>query len=249
MKRCNAMIKVGCLFVLCMGKLCGDVGSEFVQAGREANELTTSEYLSLVAPFLPSNPHILEAGAHGGEDTVLLARAWPNGHVFAFEPVKSFFQMILNNLKAKKISNVSAFPIGLFSTSGNRTFYYSQSCGGASSFLPAGEVPDVHYNDKEMTLPCQNLDEWAAEHGVDHIDFMWLDMEGTEHYVLSSAPKILKTTKVILTELNFRSFRVGHTLYDTLKPFLESEGFTLHRIWGSATWQGTGMFVRTELLN
>ncbi len=232
-----------------VSRLFGDVGDEFIETGKGLNELTTAEYLAIIAPLLPPDPYILEAGAHSGEDTILIAQKWPTGRIFAFEPVPHFFERIIQNLESKHISNVDAFPIGLFSTSGDRTFYYSQNCGGASSYLPDGKLPETNYNDIKLTLPCVNLDDWALKQGIDHIDFMWLDMEGAEYYVLSTAPEILKTTKVIITELNFRSFREGTTLYETLKPFLESMGFTLHLVWGSATWQGTGLFVKTELLN
>ena len=233
---------------LCLGNVWGDAGSEFIANGKGPNELQTPEYISIVEPFLPLNPYILEAGAHSGEDTAIFAEKWPQGQVFAFEPVPHFFQLVLKHLKSKNISNVTAFPFGLFSSTGDRAFYYSQSCGGASSYLPDGKLKDIDYNDTQMTLPCMTLDDWALKHGIDHIDFMWLDMEGAEYHMLSASSEILKTVKVILTELNFRSFREGHTLYDTLKPFLEAQGFTLHMIWGSPYWQGTGLFIRTELI-
>lgn len=236
-------------FFTCLQSLFADIGDEFVANGRGANELTTPEYISIVARFLPSNPYILEAGAHSGEDTVLFAGAWPEGHIFAFEPVPLFYNRILNALNSRAITNVRTFPIGLFSCTGKQIFYYSQNCGGASSFLPEGSVRETNYNDVQMTLPCMTLDDWATSEGVDHIDFMWLDMEGAEYHMLSASSKILDTTKVILTELSFRNFREGQTLYNTIKPFLESHGFTLYKIWGSATWQATGLFVKNELLD
>lgn len=234
--------------LLSLETLSADLGEEFVAKGRGANELTTPEYISIAAPFLPSNPYVLEAGAHSGEDTILFAQAWPQGQIFAFEPVPLFYERLLAAIKSRNISNVHTFPIGLFSSTGEQTFYYSQNCGGASSFLPEGSMEETDYNDVQMTLPCMTLDDWAATNGIDHIDFMWLDMEGAEYYMLNASSKILDTTKVILTELSFRNFREGHTLYSTLKPFLESRGFTLHMIWGSATWQATGLFIKNELL-
>lgn len=236
-------------FLICSQILFADIGDEFVAKGKGPNELTTPEYISIVSQFLPSNPYVLEAGAHSGEDTVLFAKAWPKGQIFAFEPVPRFFKCMKKTLRSNRITNVRAFPFGLFSSTGKQTFYYSQNCGGASSFLPEGKVPETNYRDIEMTLPCMTLDDWAEKYKVDHIDFMWLDMEGAEYYMLSASPKILETTKVILTEISFRSFREGHTLYNTLKPFLEENGFTLHMIWGSADWQATGLFIKTDLLN
>lgn len=69
-------------------------------------------------------------------------------------------------------------------------------------------------------------------------------MEGAEYYVLSSATKILSSVKVILTEINFREFRQGSTQYSLLKEYLESQGFELKKIWGSPTWQATGLFIK-----
>ena len=199
------------IFLACQGFT--DIGSDFIESGKGPNELTTPEYISIIAPFLPDNPYVLEAGAHSGEDTVLFARKWPHGLIFAFEPVPRFYQNIIKNLRDHKIANVRAFPIGLFSSTGDHTFYYSQNCGGASSFLPEGNMPETNYNDVQMTLPCMTLDDWASFYSVDHIDFMWLDMEGAEYYMLSASPKILQTTKVILSEINFKSFRYVKTLF------------------------------------
>lgn len=232
--------------ILSLSTLCADVGTEFIKNGKGPNELSTLEYLSIVASFLPSDPYILEAGAHSGEDTVRFAEAWPKGRIFAFEPVPLFFERLSTVIHSKNISNVQTFPFGLFSSTGAHPFYYSQNCGGASSYLPAGKIAEINYGDIQMTLPCMTLDDWADKYGIDHIDFMWLDMEGAEYHMLKTSPKILETTKVILTELNFKSFREDHTLYDTLKPFLESQGFTLHMIWGSASWQATGLFIKLE---
>ncbi len=231
-------------FLLCglLTAAYADVGNDFVNKIDCPGELKTEEYLELVAPYLPSNPYILEAGAHSGEDTIIIAKRWPKGPVFAFEPVPKFYDNLKNNLKSYKIHNVIAYPYGLFTTTGNHTFYYSQKCGGASSFLPDNGV--VNYEDIIINLPCKNLDEWAQENCISHIDFMWLDMEGAEYYVLSSAPKILSSVKVILTEINFREFRQGSTQYTLLKEYLENQGFELKKIWGSPTWQATGLFIK-----
>jgi len=239
-------MKIRILFIMLTGTLFSDIGSDFVKNGGGALELRTHQYINLVIPFLPENPNILEAGARYGLDTVRFARNWPKGHIFAFEPVKVFYDRMINSVQRGKFTNVSTFNFGLFSKTGLQSFYYAEKCGGASSFLPDNGVCD--YGDKMMILPCRRADEWAAEHNVTRIDFMWLDMEGAEIYMLKAAKNLLATTKVILTEINFREFRTGSTTFDELKSYLESQGFTLHKIWGSATWQATGMFVKSDLL-
>ena len=57
--------------------------------GTEYEGVTYNEWniLNLVKKFLPNNPNILEAGAHCGEDTVVMCEVWPNANIFSFEPL------------------------------------------------------------------------------------------------------------------------------------------------------------------
>lgn len=215
----------------------------WVVDGRDGDEL------QLVKPFLPKKPVILEAGACGGEDTVNFPKIWPRCVVHAFEPVPPFF----NNLKKHTVTlqNVHIYPFGLFAKTGSYTFYLCQgkTPGGASSLFPSANLPECPYDERPTTIFCKNLDEWAQENQVDHIDYLWLDMEGAEFSVLSAAPVILKTVRAISCELNFKKFRVDMPQFEDLYNFLTQNGFALYKIWGSPTWQAIGVFIRSELLN
>lgn len=70
-----------------------------------------------------------------------------------------------------------------------------------------------------------NLDEWAVQNNVDHIDFMWLDMQGAEMKMLQGAPQILKNVSVIYTEVNFYEVYAGCPTYPEYRAWLESQGF------------------------
>lgn len=92
--------------------------------------------LKLVESFLPQNPVILEAGAHCGEDTKVLAKKWPEGTVYAFEPCPDYFDIL--SLTTAHIKNIHIFPYALFSSTGRHQFYMSKTCDGASSLFKAG---------------------------------------------------------------------------------------------------------------
>jgi len=233
-------VAISCFFVIDIVQ--AKYPESFVEDGIIVNELKTEEYLDIIELFLPQNPTILEAGCHEGQDTILLGKAWPLGHVYAFEPVKKFVGFTLDELKKHKVSNVTVFPFALSATSGEQKFYYNNQVGAASSLLESSG------QDTLMTVNSVNLDEWARDNRVNYIDFMWLDMEGSELSVLRSAPAILKTVKVIITEVNFKEFRKGTTQYRDLYNFLTENGFKLFKIWGSPVWQGTALFIRKELL-
>lgn len=222
----------------------------FVEDGIIIKDLTTEESLELVKPFLPENPFILEAGCHGGQDTILLGNMWPRGHVFAFEPVLKFVGFTKFELKKHKVPNASVFPFALAETTGNQPFYYSKHIGAASSLLKSNDAMDslCNYQDIKITVNSINIDDWAKRYRVDHIDFMWLDIEGSEYYVLKAAPNILKTVTAIITEINFREFRVGSTQYKQLYDFLIENDFKLLKIWGNPTWQANALFVRNSCI-
>jgi hypothetical protein len=96
-------------------------------------------------------------------------------------------------------------------------------------------------------VSCVILDDWCKKNNVDHIDFMWLDLEGLELQILQSSPLILNTVKVIYTETNFYEFRKNMTQYGALKEFLNSSGFRLLSHWYAQAHQGNAIFVRKEI--
>jgi len=196
-----------------------------------------------IASFLPENPIILEAGGHYGEDTERLSLKWPKGLIYTFEPNPEAYTRL--EAIGKYYNNIKTFPFGIFSHTGYYTFNLNPLTDGSSSLFNDNKVPGVTwYQDTPITVFCKNLDEWAEENGVTHIDYMWLDMEGAEYLTLLHAPKILDTVSVISTEVNFREFRKGMAQFSDIAPFLISKGFTLYKIWGNLDWQGTAIFIR-----
>lgn len=202
--------------------------------------------LDLVRPFLPQNPVILEAGGHYGEDTVIMCERWPQSTIYSFEPCPDYFAKL--EKAVANLPNVHVYPYGLFTTTGYYTFNVSRNLDGASSFLKDNNLPVINYNDYQISVFCKNLDEWADENGINYIDYMWLDIEGAELYVLMSAPQILETVRAISCELNYKEFRQDMPHFEKVNNYLNSQGFTLYKIWGSENWQATGVYIRSSLL-
>lgn len=213
--------------------------------------------LELVTPFLPENPNILDAGAHYGYDTRVMANQWPKGQIFAFEPCPFSFSKLEQNILGFK--NIRIFPLALFSQNEFRTFYIAVGDGQASSLFHGNHL---FPNDRDVPIrvSCIKLDEWAQANQVDHIDYMWLDMEGAELEMFKGSSQILKTVRAISLELSFIEARTGVSLFPEILAFLEKSGFTLYRIFlltGGTCPKGyevtrfpqaTGIFIRTELL-
>jgi len=210
--------------------------------------------LDLIAKYLPDNPVVFEAGGHYGEDTVRLSRKWPNGRVVSFEPNPYAFKKLSEATSG--LTNVDGYQLAANDYNGMATFYVCFGTNGdnpvfdgASSLLEPSEWMKVHYQGPVIEAPCVILDDWCHDNDVDHIDFMWLDMEGIELQVLQSSPETLKNVRVIYTGTNFMEFRKGMTQFDALKEHLESAGFRLLSHWYAEGFQSDAIFVKKELFD
>jgi len=73
---------------------------------------------------------------------------------------------------------------------------------------------------------------------------MWLDMQGYELNALKACSAILKTVKVILTEVEFVEAYEGQYLFVEVKQWLEQQGFTMIARTAYPHWFADALFVR-----
>jgi len=185
--------------------------------------------LLFVKQFLPENPVILEAGGHHGEDTNRMKRLWPQATMHVFEPLPSSFEKLVKN--TQHLSCVTCYPYALSYYVGKAPFYFNPKNDGASSIGAPVFFNEQEFEKDPLEVPCTTLNVWSGENGISKIDFMWLDMEGHELYMLQQATNILDSVKAIYTEFSFVPIRSETGLYVDLKAFLESKGFReVHRL-------------------
>lgn len=226
--------RAGLFFILCASNIQGALG-----------------ILDYIKPYLPEDPIILEAGAFDGHDSVRMANFWPKGQIHAFEPIPELY---------KKLTNISIFrptiqfyPVALGDKFGTMPMYlsaYDTAPGvvsASSSLLPPKDhlihAPEVLFN-KVIDVPVTTIDLWAQQHGIDHVDFLWLDMQGYEQFAIMAAPKILSTVRVILTEVEFVEAYKGQYLFEDIKLFLEDHGFKFIGLVSNYGWCGDALFIR-----
>jgi FkbM family methyltransferase len=201
---------------------------------------------ALLKKILPANPIIIEAGAQFGEDTQWMSAFWPQGTIYAFEPSPVSFPSVQD--VAANNNNVFAQQLALSNIKGEFAFYLA---GGASSLLKPTESfnNDYFHSDLEhpIIVPVTTLDEWAYDHNISTIDFMWLDMEGNELNALQGALNSLKNVKLIYTEVNLQRFWENCVMYDELTAWMNEHGFI--EIWSDIQphWHGNVLFMNTNL--
>jgi FkbM family methyltransferase len=222
------------------------VPTAVLRAKRRISGLVT--FRDQVARYLPQAPVILEAGANDGTDTLELSLSWPLGQVYAIEPIPESFSALVSRTRFR--SNVHWSQVALADRTELRQMFVSDNSGQSSSLMkPAAHkaaFPGIQFPTTTSVL-AQSLEEWAAQNSVDHIDLMWLDMQGYEPPVLMSSERLLRTVRVIRTEVNLQELYEGCILYGPYRQFLEDQGFVVlleqlrGSVWGDVTFVRRGL--------
>jgi FkbM family methyltransferase len=211
---------------------------------RKGIPASVTELYHRIKKYLPSDPVIIEAGAHMGFDTYGLARIWPKATIHAFEPVPSVYDSLVARLNGLK--NAKTYNVALGKENGTVEMYVSGGDSTASSSILKPTVhlemfPSVTFSSK-ATVPLRTLRDWAKEEKVPRIDLLWLDMQGYEVYALEGAGDILNNVSVIYTELCRSELYSGLVTQEEYIKFLESLSFELIELSGNGE-VSEGIFV------
>ncbi len=230
--------------------------------------ITSKEHLlSLIKQQIPSCNVIAEAGASNGHDTVMLASHFQKAKIFSFEPVAESFGVLQKRIVP--FSNVTIFNCALGNITGQTIMYLSRipnkekGLGRSSSSLLQPYQHDKYSKsgkvfDEIKTVPIITLDDWGKQYGIDAIDFIWLDTQGTELQILKAAPLLLSKLQAIYLEVEFVEAYKGQNLFNETKMFLEKNGFVWHAADFSKQeagklvyekedrWFGNALFIRSH---
>ncbi|MBS1986341.1 FkbM family methyltransferase [Candidatus Dependentiae bacterium] len=195
--------------------------------------ITKKELLPLIKQYLPDDPIIVEAGCFDGGDTLQLSAFWPQATIHAFEPVPEIFSMLTHNTHHNPA--IMRHNCALAAHTGTAQLHLSSRPTAPDEPFRAGSLlapkerltwSNVTYP-KTITVDTITLDRWAEQQQLDHIDFLWLDVQGFALPILQAAPQILKTLRVLYVEVEFIEAYEGQHQYHAVRTWLESQGFTM----------------------
>jgi FkbM family methyltransferase len=199
------------------------------------------EFLRL---FRPDEPLVIcDIGACEGEDSVRYARRFPRARVFAFEPLPANQALILANLARYAVPHATLVPLALSDRAGEATFHVSSgrppelysgenwNYGNKSSSLlaPARGAPMHGWIEfkEAITVPTGTLDDFCAQRGVDHVDFIQMDVQGAEQLVLAGATTMLPRITAIWLEVSAQELYRGQALDSDIRRLMQRHGFRL----------------------
>lgn len=197
---------------------------------------------------------IFDIGSCHCLESVEFAKKYKNSRIFAFEANPESYQVCLNN--SKDYPSIEVINQAVNDYDGSCKFYpmdkkrtvttWEDGNQGASSLYRANGAYDhiEKYVQYEIEVPCTRIDTFCEKNNIDHIDIVWMDLQGAELKALKSMGKILDTVQIIHTELEINPMYDGQCLFSDVNDFLTNNGFDLE--WGDTNVQfGTDfIFVR-----
>ena len=149
-------------------------------------------------PIAGGSPVIVDVGGHYGIFTKFAATTYPAGRVFYIEPHPENFQIAEKNLVG--LANVTMIQ-GAITYEENvvlHPFVFGRNTGG-SQVLPAGTVP--FGNDTAHAAPIHvqgfGLEHLCKFYGLDRIDLLKLDCEGSEYSILAKCSCLDRVSEIV----------------------------------------------------
>lgn len=163
---------------------------------------------------------VLDVGAHNGEWVSLMRMHQPEHSYHSFEPDPLSFEQMRVNLE-KMFGNhgivLNNKAVGL---ENGTTTLYTHILGAANASLVQRDLSYLGTeSDIEQTVEVVRIDTYCEQNGIEAIDFLKIDVEGTEMNVILSALSMIIQRRVKFIQFEYGSCNVDSRTF--LKDFYQ----------------------------
>jgi FkbM family methyltransferase len=193
----------------------------------------------------------LDVGARNG--VIELAELAPFVDAYGFEPNAREFAKLesgetgtsLIGIPPPPYHSLRHIPYALGERDGRATLYVTRATGAAGLREPdLDRLREIVWKAKRFRrnlgddyfevvateeVDVRMLKSFAADVGLESVDYLKVDVEGTEYEVLEGAGDLLGRTGVVRVEVCFIPFRIGQRLFSDVDLLLRGYGFDLLR--------------------
>jgi FkbM family methyltransferase len=205
-----------------------------------------------IEAFMPGTEvrTIFDIGANTGATVARYREAFPDAEIWAFEPVNATYQALVDT--TSQLDGIHTFNVAL----GARN--------GQGSITAVGTSLQNMLVDTDSPGPVQPVDIVAGDsfcqaHGVDRIDLLKIDTEGSDLDVLTGFHTMLGTgcIDLVYVEAGMHARNTKHVPLERFKGYLEPIGFAVFRLYNLAAERRRGphlrradvLFVSPHLIN
>ena len=202
--------------------------------------------------------HVLDGGANVGQTAGRYRALFPGATIHSFEPFPESYEALVRAYAGD--DKVRAHRLALADSAGFRTFH-TNSDSVTNSLLPADPGAEKILGTGmiaprgSVEVEATTLDAFCAEHGIDALPILKMDVQGGEGLVLSGSGRMLSAgaIDVIYTEVNFAPMYEGQSDFHALCAALARYRYELYWLYdlnrgrdGLIAW-GDAIFVGPAL--
>lgn len=170
----------------------------------------------------------LDIGANEGLYSIFASRkVGESGEVWAFEPSPREFRRLHANLALNECANVEEFDLALGDREGEAQLAVA-GFGHEGQNTLSSFVYDIEILER-MPVAVHRLDEIASRKGLERLDVVKIDVEGSEVRVLKGASAALTDFRpVVIVEAHDRALRTQDNSVEELLELLRSFEYTVN---------------------
>jgi FkbM family methyltransferase len=144
---------------------------------------------------------VFDVGANVGDWSLAAAAVMPQARIQAFEIVPDTASVMARRLAERHVETVNLNAVGLSDENGTIAVAHLPEFSQGSSAAVVQPAGEVQWRD----CPVRTGDDFCREHGIEHIDFLKIDVEGLEG-------RVLRGFDLMLTEgrIDVIQFEYGH---------------------------------------
>ncbi len=188
--------------------------------------------LRALAACLPRPLTVVDVGCRWGA-----AALWdelPGTLVIGFDPDEEECRRLTE--RAGDSSTARFVPVALGGRTGPARLHLTEQPACSSLYPPDATLVEtrpalvVITPAGETEVELQTLDGWTAAEGIDRVDYLKADTQGSELDILRGAEATLESVRVVQVEVEFNPIYEGQPLFADVDAYLRGQGFVLWRL-------------------
>jgi FkbM family methyltransferase len=172
------------------------------------------------------NVNIVDIGANVGLYS-LYAKFLPKSQFYSFEPYKFTYDILNDNIKLNDITNVKTYNFGIADKKGKTILNVCLTHDGLHTM---GDNPLRFSNITPMEVEIDTLDNIFFNNNI-KVDFIKIDTEGYEYFILKGGEQTIKTYKpIIQLEFNETNMRQCNINPRDLDNYIMELGYKVYNL-------------------
>ncbi|MBO2544281.1 FkbM family methyltransferase [Salegentibacter sp. BDJ18] len=138
--------------------------------------------------FIQPGDIIIDAGANIGLTSIYVSKlTGSKGTVYAFEPLNSTFEILCKNIRINRIRNIVPLQNALSDYNGKGYIYPNIHINRGAASLNSNKVKQ-----RPIEIEVKTVNSWIKEKNIFKIDFIKIDVEGSEFNLLKGASELFQ---------------------------------------------------------